>query len=497
MKFRTWIWMSVVYLLAALVMSTRMAAQDNHSRDSHSRHRRYRLIEIGTFGGPSSSVPGPSVKLINDHGTTIGGADTPTSDLPDCFFGDCFIEHTFTWRNGVMRDQGALPGVNSSFPNEINDSGVIVGVSENGLTDPLVGGPEIDAVVWRNGQIINLGTLGGNQSFGFSINNGNQAVGVALNAIPDPFSLFGLGTETRAFLWQNGVMHDLGTLGGPDAEPGNINERGQVCGSSYVNSTPNQNTGIPTLDPFLWERGRMIDLGTLGGTIGSADFVNARGQVAGTSNLAGDLTFHPFLWSRGVLTDMGTFGGDNGQPNWLSDDGDAVGKADLPGSQTHDGFRWSHGIMTDLGTVDGDPCSNALAINLSGQIVGGAGDCSSFSHAFIWENGAPMVDLNSLVSPSDGLQLTAAEYISDSGEITGNAVLPDSDIRAFLLIPCDDHHPGECEDDSLTEVPDVARTPQLPATTKQDSESRTTPLNHLRNRSIQRYHIPGQAPARD
>ena len=427
-------------------MPVGMAAQDNPSQDHKSKHHQYKLIVMGTFGGPSSSVPGPSVKIVNKSRTMIGEADTPTSDLPDCFFGDCFIQHAFTWHDGVITDLGALPGVNSSAPNFINDSGEIVGVSENGLIDPLVGGPEVNAVVWKDGRLINLGTLGGNQSFGFSLNNRGQVVGVALNAIPDPFSLFGLGTQTRAFLWQNGVMQDLGTLGGPDAEPQNVNERGQVCGNSYTNSIPNPTTGIPTLDPFLWERGRMIDLGTLGGTIGASFYLNDRGQVAGTSNLAGDLTFHPFLWSRGVLTDLGTLGGDTGQPNWLNDSGAVIGRADLPGDQIHHGFLWSDGIMTDLGTVGTDPCSVANTINSSGQIVGSSTTCQSGLHAFIWENGGPMVDLNTLVHPGTGLQLISAAYISDSGEITGDAALPNGDTRAFLLIPCDEKHPGECED---------------------------------------------------
>lgn len=103
-------------------------------------------------------------------------------------------------------------------------------------------------------------------------------------------------------------MQDLGTLSGPDAQVEAMSERGQIVGTSYTSSTPNPGSGIPTIDPFLWENGSMVDIGTLGGTNGLAHFVNSRGQVVGVSNLAGDSTSHPFLWSNGKLMGLGDVG---------------------------------------------------------------------------------------------------------------------------------------------------------------------------------------------
>lgn len=76
--------------------------------------------------------------------------------------------------------------------------------------------------------------------------------------------------------------------------------------------------------------------------------------------------------------------------------------------------------MTNLGTVNDQPCAFAQNINSKGQIVGVAFDCvTEGGHAWLWENGGPIVDLNTLVPPGSNLTLELAENINDRGEISG------------------------------------------------------------------------------
>jgi probable HAF family extracellular repeat protein len=231
-------------------------------------------------------------------------------------------------------------------------------------------------------------------------------------------------------------MQDLGTLGGPDALPLFMNNRGQIAGMSYTGFTANPATGQPTLDPFLWQNGHMQDLGSLGGTLGFANDMNSSGAVAGQSDLAGDQTSHPFLWDGHTLQDLGTLGGANGGANWVNDGQEVAGSADLPGSQVHHAFLWKHGAMTDLGTLNGDPCSLGDAMNNRGQVVGSSTSCQVRLTAFLWDHGV-IADLNSLVAPSD-LHIVEAHAITDRGEIVGGATLPDGTEHVVVLLPTDE-----------------------------------------------------------
>ena len=508
MKFRRLMWFIATILLAVMAFPAQLAAQEQEEKkEQKGKHHHYKLFDIGAFGGPNSTTTwgGPWSKTLTSSGTVIGEADTSIDD-PSCLI-DCFVNHAFHWRNGVLTDLGALPGTNTSTAFSINSRGWIAGYSQNGLTDPLTGSQETDAVLWKNGDIVNLGTLGGSSSGANAVNNRGQVVGGALNAIPDPFSvgfpnsapLFDASgfyfssttTQSHAFLWQDGVMRDLGTLGGPDSVAWFVNERGQVAGQSYVNSIPNPATGFPTVDPFfIAEDGKMVDVGSLGGTSSILVGLNNRGQMTGTMTLAGDQAYHPFLWSDGLLTDLGTFGGDCGQAHALNDAGVVVGWA-CDNQFAVFAFVWRNSVMTNLGTVDGDPCSVADGINSRGQVVGESSP-SCFGgapqEAFLWENGGAAVDLNTLISPNSGMQLAGGFSINERGEINGGGVLPNGDQHAFLLIPCDENH-SEIEgcDYSLVDTPIVPQ--NSPAVRNASSPAFPHSLIHRMNR----YHLPGPA----
>ena len=391
-----------------------------------------------------------------------------------------------------MTDLGALSGGGSSVPLWISANGLIAGVSENGATDPLYAGlPELRAVLWQHGKITDLGTLpeGGYETEANAVNSAGQVVGSALNTIPDPNSMavstFWLwavpyGYQTRAFIWEKGVMEDLGTLpGGTDAQAILINERGQVLGYSYTSPAPSTNCAPPNLPnfplttgSFLWQRGKgMVDLRSLGGTCTLATDLNNQGQVIGMSNLTGDQYQHAFFWEHGSIQDLGgSLGGNNTGAFVVNDDGQAVGFAYFPGDTTFHATLWKHvGEMTDLGAIGNDPCSYATGINAKGQVVGASlSPCTqgATARAFLWEDGS-IVALNALIPPGSGLRLGQTYTINDRGEIAGEGSDSSENDHAFLLIPCDEHHSGVegCDYSLLDSValPQSASPRNLPA----------------------------------
>ena len=474
----------ITVVILALTPSSRLAAQNSATKE----HHHYKVIDIGTFGGPSSYIneggdqgffPGP---IGNNAGAFTGWADMSTPDpyAPLCFNGDCQVSHAFQWRNGVRRDLGVLHGGSSSATTWISANALIAGTSQNGQIDPLpgeingelvAGFPENRAVLWLDGKIIDLKTLpeGGYESGSVAVNDRGQVTGWAINTIPDPISMSMISNvffpyeapfpyETRAFLWQDGVMKDLGTLGGPDSFPTGINEFGQVIGISYTSFAANSNNGCsqfappdtPTQaqDPFLWDKhGGMIDLGTFGGTCGYAAGINNRGQVVGASNLAGDQAERAFIWDPAAgLVNLGTLGGDFSYASAINDQGIVVGVSTLSGDTQINAVLWGKNGIVDLGALPGDNCANPFWINASGQVVGHGGtNCEG--RGFLSENSGALIDLNTLIASDDGFSITDATYINDRGEIIGQGLptgCTDADTcgHTYVLIPCDENHPN-------------------------------------------------------
>lgn len=406
MKSRLFILFCIIALglFASLALPCRLAAQQP----------RYKLLYLDELGGPHVMVLGdisccgilPSI--INNSGTAVGLASTsipnPNSAVDPYFPPTPTTTVAAAWQGPVPIHLGALPGGYNSFANAISNSGLIAGISETGDIDPLLGVLEAHPTLWVFGHPIDLGTFGGGEGYANQVNDSGQVVGYAQNGIADLFDYFGLGTQSRAFLRQSGVLKDLGTLGGNDSQASFVNDLGQIVGISYTTSTAVTNTGfvctqgnvVPRQDPFFWENGKMLDMGNLGGNCAAPAGINIHSQVAGNSDLA-DVNVYPhaFLWSReSGMKDLGTLGGTFAQADALSDSGEVVGTSSTRGDQAFFAVLWKDGVITNLGNLPGDCGSSAYAINSQGQITGDSFNCvTGAARPFLWRTATCMASI--------------------------------------------------------------------------------------------------------
>src|ERR1700730_14144504 len=111
MRTKTMPWATGIMLCTALAMPAWLAAQEQQERRERKEHHRYKMVDLGTFGGPNSYLPEPNqaIRALNNRGVIAGSADTSTAD-PFCLNADCLASHSFRWQNGVLTDLGALPG---------------------------------------------------------------------------------------------------------------------------------------------------------------------------------------------------------------------------------------------------------------------------------------------------------------------------------------------------------------------------------------------------
>ncbi len=241
-----------------------------------------------------------------------------------------------------------------------------------------------------------------------------------------------VGGRPHAFVYERGVMYDLGVFGQREAMAGRINDAGQVTISTIV-----QQGDIGVSGPgFLYDRrdGSARQLPTLGGSLGEGTDINRSGQMAGISRLAGSARLRAVRYddSGRTITDLGVLGGDRSIANGINDAGDVVGEStngELDGNtQIYRAFLHRNGAMIDLGALGGDN-SVAYDINNRGQVVGMAEfdpDRSSRWHAFLYEDGV-MRDLGSLMVNSYARSIN--EHGVVVGEMTDASQLND---RAFV-----------------------------------------------------------------
>jgi len=360
------------------------------AQDTHEQVR-YSMKDLGTLGGTFSLGAG-----LDNRGW-VSGFSTLAGDQET---------HATLWARGGKIDLRTLGGRNSAAFFGPSETGLVVGRAETSTPDPF----DQDACgfgtyltclpfIWANGLMIALPTLGGSFGTGFDVNNRGQVVGVAAIATQDPTCAppFVLGFEPA--LWEDGLIQQLPTVfGDPDGFADGINEKGQAVGGTGNCALTVQNQ---TDHAVLWENGAATDLGSLGGTTNNlATDINNRGQVVGKSNVSDDTTFHAFLWQNGT--------------------------------------------MTDLGTLAGDFSSQADAINSQGQVVGLSCDASGNCRAFLWRDDM-MTDLNTLTPANSPLYALEAIGINARGEITGYALqLRTGQIHTFLAVPktCDAAEPA-------------------------------------------------------
>jgi probable HAF family extracellular repeat protein len=302
--------------------------------------RNEQITDLGTLGGPNSAVEWP-VKDTNGliSGISETAAPQKLGEIWSCaaaFFPPPPSGHIcrgFAWRNGAMTQLPTLGG-NNGFAAGANDSGLVVGWAENDTQDSSCTPPQVlqfEAVVYdlQRGTVRELSPYPGDlDGAATEINDAGTVVGIS--GICD--QAVGRFTARHAVMWQNGQVINLGSFGGVAWNtPMAINNRGEVVGFADL---PGDTNGTANPVAFLWTRsGGMQNLGTLSGDTNSEALgINGRGQIVGISFNAQTGASRAFLWQSGTMVDLNTLVG--GSPslyllyaNDIDDRGEIAGGA--------------------------------------------------------------------------------------------------------------------------------------------------------------------------
>jgi probable HAF family extracellular repeat protein len=351
--------------------------------------------------------------------------------------------------------------------NIVTNNGLIVGFA------PVAGAAQ-HATLWYGGLKLDIGAhgLGGPNSAAFGANERGEAGGLAESSDPDPnhenFCAYGTGLKCLAFVWQNGVMTALPTLGGNNGQGGPINNRGEMIGiAETATRDPECPSGVSISGPgpqvldyeaAVWgPNGEIRELRPLpGDSVGMGFWINDNGEAVGASGSCANTILppiaasrHAVLWEKnGSPVDLGNLGGTinpallgvgNGAFA-INNKTQVAGVSALSGNTVAHAFLWTRGTgMRDLGTLPGDVNTAGLGINDQGEVVGPSADPDGNLRAYLWTDGV-MNDLNTLIPNSSPLFLLLAFNINSRGEIVGFGVQKSApyEIHAFLLTPSPD-----------------------------------------------------------
>jgi probable HAF family extracellular repeat protein len=299
---------------------------------------------------------------------------------------------------------------------------------------------------------LELGTFGGkNSSINWNgINDPGEAVGMSETSVSDPNGedVCGFGTHLicSPFLWQNGTMYALPTVGGINGQASAINNSGQVAGyaeSGIADPTCPQGTENFMVDlPVMWDKGIAMPLPTINGDPDGVAFgINNRGQAVGYSGTCTAANY-AVVWENGTATQLPDLGDPGAIAFAINSHNQVVGQA-VNSDGTPLAALWQNNTVKALGgLLPGDVSSFATSINDRGQAVGSSFDSKgNWSRGLLWQNGM-MIDLNTVFPASSNLYVVSASNINESGQIAGMAVdmsllYAGTIVHAFLATPVD------------------------------------------------------------
>jgi len=238
--------------------------------------------------------------------------------------------------------------------------------------------------------------------------------------------------EQHAFVYQNGVFTDIGTLRGystmPYALPYTINNSGTIVGDSNAAA-------------FVYENGTMSIVKRLSARTAYA--VNDGGDVVGMlQTVRGGASFdnHGFLFSNNSMIDIGTLDGDSNSvsvPLGINRTRQIVGVAWKDGNSEERALLWENGVFTELPLLAPPPgydihYSLATGINNRGDIIG-----ESNASQFVYRAGV-LIDLNRAIEKDAGgiwPGIWRVSAINDAGQIAGTCYFGGDGTHACLLTP--------------------------------------------------------------